>query len=72
MFVKLLALLISKVFVSFSILVCCRSLARRCGLKGGIEQRINLGSISALERKGVAIERTCDQARRDKIEHACA
>ena len=64
MFVKLLALLISNVFVSFSVLMCCRSLAWKCGLKDGIEQRTNLVLISALER-------TCDRARRDKIERAC-
>ena len=58
MFVKLLALLISNVFVSFSALVCYRSLARRCGLNGGIEQRTNLIPGSALECKGAAIERT--------------
>ena len=65
MFVKLLVMLISNVLVSFSVLVCCKSLAWKYGLKGEIEQRTNLVSVSALER-------TCDQARRDKIERACA
>jgi hypothetical protein len=60
MFVKLLALVIYNIFVSFSILVCCRSLARKCGLKGGIEQRTNLVLASVLECKGTAIERTYD------------
>ena len=39
MFVKLLALLFSNVFVSFNILLCCRSLASKCGLKGENKQR---------------------------------
>ena len=55
MFVKLLALLISSVLVSFNVLVCCRSLAQKCGLKGEIEQRTNLVLVSALKRKGAAI-----------------
>ena len=57
MFVKLLALLISNIFVSFSVLVCCRSLARIYGLKDGIEQRTNMVPVSALEGKGAALER---------------
>ena len=56
MVIKLLALLISNVFDSFSVLLCCRSLAQWCDLKGGIEQRTNLVPVSALERKGAAIE----------------
>jgi hypothetical protein len=43
MFVKLLALLISNVFVSFSVLFCCKSLASKCGLKGGKEQENQTG-----------------------------
>ena len=70
MFVKLLALLISNVFVSLSVLVCCRSFARRCGLKGGIEQRTNMVPVSALECKGAGIKHTCSRARRDKIMRA--
>ena len=50
-------LLISNVFVNFSVLVCCRLLARKYGLKGGIEQRTNLVPVSALKRKGAAVER---------------
>ena len=50
MFVKLLALLISNVFVSFSVLLCCKSLASKYGLKGGIDQNAHLVSASALER----------------------
>ena len=57
MFVKLLTLLISNIFISFSVLVCCRSLARRCGLKGGIEQRTNLVPVSVLKSKSATIER---------------
>jgi hypothetical protein len=33
MFVKLLALLISNIFVSFSVLLCCKSLASTCHFK---------------------------------------
>jgi hypothetical protein len=33
MFVKLLTLLFFNVFVSFSVLLCCRSLIEKCGLK---------------------------------------
>ena len=62
MFVKLLVLLISNIFVSFSVLVCYRSLARKCGLKGGIKQRANLVPVSPLERKDAAIERACARA----------
>ena len=69
MFVRLLVLLISNVFVSFSGLVCCRSLHSNYSLKGGIEQRTNMVPVSVLEHKGAAIKRTYDRARRDKIEH---
>ena len=57
MFVKLLALLIFNVFVSFSVLVCYRFLARKCCLKDGIEQRTNMVLVSALECKGAALKR---------------
>jgi hypothetical protein len=33
-FVKLLALLISNVLISFNVLLCCRSITSICGLKG--------------------------------------
>ena len=66
MFVKLLVLLISNVFVSFSVLVWCRSLAQKCGLQGGSEQRTNLALVSVLEHKGAVIERTYNRVRRDK------
>jgi hypothetical protein len=42
MFVKLLALLISNICISFSALLCCRWLASKCGLKGGIGQNEDL------------------------------
>jgi hypothetical protein len=35
MFVKLLVLLFANVFVSLFVLLCCRSLASKHGLKGG-------------------------------------
>jgi hypothetical protein len=56
MFVKLLVLLFSNVFVSFSVLMCCRSLMEKCGLKGGINQKEDLVPISALEHMDSAIE----------------
>ena len=44
MFVKLLALLISNIFVSFSVLLCCRSLASICGLKGENDLKVKIWS----------------------------
>jgi hypothetical protein len=49
MFVKLLTLLISNVCISFSVLLCCRSLASKYGLKGGIGQNEDLIPANALE-----------------------
>jgi hypothetical protein len=56
MFVKLLILLFSNVFVSFTVLVCYGMLNRKCGLKG------ELGPVSAIDCTRATIERTCDQA----------
>jgi hypothetical protein len=50
MFVKLLVLLFSNVFVSFSVLMCYKSLTKKCGLNGGINQKEDLVPVSALER----------------------
>jgi hypothetical protein len=50
MFVKLIALLISNVYISFSVLLCCMSLALKCGLKGRIGQNEDPVPASALER----------------------
>ena len=62
MFVKLLVLLFSYVFVSFSVLLCCKYLAWKCGLKGGIKQKEDVVPVSALNRTGTAIKHTSDQA----------
>jgi hypothetical protein len=62
MFVKLLTLLFSNVFVSFNILLYHRSLPLKCGLKGGINQKEDLVPVSALECTIVAIKRTYDRA----------
>ena len=57
MFVKLLALLISNVLVSFSVLLCCRSLTSICRLKGENDSKWRFGvPASALERT------MCDRA----------
>jgi hypothetical protein len=40
MFVKLLALLFSNIFVSFSVLMCIRSLIEKCGLRVEISKGI--------------------------------
>jgi hypothetical protein len=74
MFVKLLVLLFSNVYVSFSVLMCCRSLTKKCGLKGGINQKEDLVPISALEHMDSAIEpsdafkRICARAQEAAIE----
>jgi hypothetical protein len=60
MFVKLLVLLFSKIFVSFSVLLCCRSLASKCGLKGGKNQKKDPVPASVLKCIDTAIEHTCD------------
>jgi hypothetical protein len=39
-FVKLLTLLFSNVYVSFYVLVCCRSLREKCGLRVEISKGI--------------------------------
>jgi hypothetical protein len=74
MFVKLLAFLFSNVFVSFSVLLCCRSLASKWSLKGGNEQRKNWSllvrssaqsqrsSATVIECTEPAIKRTYIQA----------
>jgi hypothetical protein len=49
MFVKLIALLISNVYISFSVLLCCISLALKCGLKGRIGQNEDPVPASAIE-----------------------
>jgi hypothetical protein len=49
MFIKLLALLIFNVFVSFIVLLCCRLLASICDLKGEKEQNEDLAPGSALK-----------------------
>jgi hypothetical protein len=50
MFVKLLALLISNVLVSFSVLLCCKSLTSICGLKGENDLKRRFGvPANALE-----------------------
>jgi hypothetical protein len=49
MFIKLLTLLISNVFISFIVLLCCRSLASICDLKGEKEQNEDLAPESALK-----------------------
>jgi hypothetical protein len=38
-FIKLLTLLFSNVYVSFYVFVCCRSLREKMRLKGGNKQR---------------------------------
>jgi hypothetical protein len=45
MFVKLLALLFSNIFVSFSVLVCSRSFNRKCGL------RVEISKVPMMEIK---------------------
>jgi hypothetical protein len=40
MFIKLLALLFSNVFVSFNVLVCSKSLTEKCGLRVEISKEI--------------------------------
>jgi hypothetical protein len=57
MFVKLLTLLFSNICVSFSVLVCCRSLVWKCGLKGGIKQKEDVVPVSALDHTRPTIER---------------
>jgi hypothetical protein len=59
MFVKLLVLLFSNVFVSFSVLVCSRSFNKKCSLKV---------LVSAIEPKHDAIEHICAQAHEAAIE----
>ena len=56
MFVKLLVFFFSYVFVSSSVLLCCRSLKWKCGLKGGIKQNKDVVPISALDRTRTMIE----------------
>ena len=56
MFVNLLILLFSYVFISFSVLLCCKSLTRKCSLKGGIKQKEDVVPISALNRTRTSIE----------------
>jgi hypothetical protein len=51
MFVKLLALLISNVLVSFSVLWCYRSLQSNCGLKDDFsKEEVRLSLRDAIER----------------------
>jgi hypothetical protein len=49
MFVKILTLLFSNIYFSFSVLLCCRSLVSKCDLKGGIGQNAHLVPANALE-----------------------
>jgi hypothetical protein len=56
MFTKLLDLLFSNVFVSSSVLLCYKSLASKCGLKGRKNQKEDLVPVSALERMDAMIE----------------
>ena len=57
MFVKLLVILFSYVFVSFSVLLCCKTLTWKYGLKGVIKQKENVVLVSVLDRTRTAIER---------------
>jgi hypothetical protein len=66
MFVKLLVLLFSNVFISFSVLLCCRSLASKYGLKG------DLVPVIAIDRIRAAIEPTYDRAKHYKIQRICS
>jgi hypothetical protein len=77
MFVKLLALLISNVLVSFSVLLCCRSLTSICGLKGENDLKWRFGvPVSAIKRTAL------EPSRQDRVpyielaepvfEHNCA
>ena len=52
MFVKLLTLLFSNIFVSFSVYLCYRSFIIKCSLKG------KLVPVSVLDRTRAAIELT--------------
>jgi hypothetical protein len=66
MFVKLLVLLFSNVFISFSVLLCCRSLVSKYGLKG------DLVPVIAIDRTRAAIKPTCDRAKHYKIQRTYA
>ena len=49
MFVKLLVLLFYNVFVSFSVLVCSRSLTEKCGLRVEISKGVPVSAIECTE-----------------------
>ena len=61
MFVKLLVLLFSNVFCSFSVLVCSRSLTDKCGLRVKISNGIE-GPYQCDWAYEATIKRICDQA----------
>ena len=63
MFVKLLVLLFSNVFASFSVLLCCRSWVLKSGSKGGIKQGRELAPISAIEHICTKGQGASDQPR---------
>ena len=50
MFVKLLVLLFSNVFVRFSVLVCSKSLTKKCGLRVEISIRVLVSAIECTEQ----------------------
>ena len=67
MFAKLLALLLSNVFVSFSVLLYCRSLASKCDLKGENKQWKKLVHVSVINGTRAAIE-----PKQATLDHICA
>ena len=67
MFAKLLVLLISNIFVSFSVLFCCGALVLKCGLKDGNWPKCTSGPDQCA-RPASVLERTmCDRAQQRRL-----
>jgi hypothetical protein len=64
-------LLISNVLVYFRVLLCCRSLSKRRGLKGIIKLRCVKSLLVCSITLTSAIERNCDHTSRVKNERSC-
>ena len=55
MFVKLLVLLFSNVFISFSVLVCSSSLTEKCGLRVEISIGVPVNVIEHMKLRSSAL-----------------
>jgi hypothetical protein len=67
MFVKLLALLVSNVLVSFSVLLCCRSLTSICRLKGENDLKRRFGVPTSAHEPSRQDQACLHQARRASV-----